>query len=146
MYGYNPYQKNQIQEASQEDILLQLIEGGIVRLKQARDLWNRGEKGRARERRQRAYEIIAYLDGTLDRENGGEIADELEALYAYMLREITTSVRTDDFGCLSDVEDVLATLYEGWKDAVIEYKKEQKAKQMGGYSGQEEHAHVASVG
>ena len=138
MYGYNPYQKNQIQDASQEDILLQLVEGGIVRLKQARDLWDRGEKGRARERRQRAYEIIAYLDGTLDRENGGQIAEELEALYAYMMREVTASVRKDDFERLTDVEEVLATLYNGWKDAVAEYKEGIRST-----AGQEK---VASVG
>lgn len=142
---YNSYQKNQVLEAAPEDILLQLIQGAIVRLKQAQDLFSSGKKGRARERRQRAYAIIAYLDGILDRENQPEISAELEALYAYMLREISESTRHDDFERLKDVGDVLTTLYEGWKDVVAEYKKEQKSQQAEVYSSQEE-PKLAQVG
>ena len=146
MNPYASYQKTQVLEAAPEDILLQLMQGALVRVKQAQELWEQGEKTRARERRLRVYDIIAYLDGTLDRESGEKIGEELEALYAYMLREITESTRLDDFERLSGVEEVLKTLYEGWKDAVAEYKKEQKAQQLGEYSGQVENGYVAQVG
>lgn len=129
MYNpYTSYQQNQVLEAAPEDILLQLVQGALIKVKQAQELVNKGERIRARERRLKVYEIISYLDGTLDRENGGEIAEELEALYAYLLREITASTREDDFDRLKDVEEVLTTLYEGWKDAVIEYKEGKKAE------------------
>lgn len=137
MNPYASYQRTQVLEAAPEDIMLQLVQGAMVRVKQARELWEKGEKIRARERRLRVFDIIAYLDGTLDRENGGQIAEELEALYAYMLREITTSTLKDDFDHLKNVEEVLTTLYQGWKDAVAEYKESKKAE-----VGQEQMANV----
>ncbi len=142
---YNSYQQKQVLEAAPEDILLQLLQGAIVRLKQAQDLFSNEKKGRARERRQRAYAIIAYLDGILDRKNQPEISAELEALYAYMLREISESTRKDDFERLGNVQEVLSTVYEGWKEAVAEYKKEQKTQQAEVYSRQEEQK-LAQVG
>jgi flagellar protein FliS len=124
MYNpYTSYKQNQVENASQEDILLQLVQGALVRIKQARHLWDQDRKREAREKRVRAMDIVVYLDNTLDRENGGEIAEELDALYAYMIREMTAAATKDDFERLAPVQEVLETLYEAWKDAVAEYKK-----------------------
>src|SRR6056297_2865237 len=109
MNPYASYTKNQVANASREDILLQLYHGAIIRLRQARELWEEGEKSRAMERRGQALEIIAYLDETLDMDNGGELAEELDALYAYMIREINTSTRQMDFDRLQTVEESLET-------------------------------------
>ncbi len=139
MNPYASYQQNQILEAPSEDILLQLVQGAMVRAKQARELNDQGRKVQARESRLRCFEIICYLDETLDREDGGEIVEELEALYAFMQREINASTREDDFKRLMNVEEVLSTLYQGWKEAVAEYKENKKAE-----TGQEKK--VAQVG
>lgn len=122
MNPYTSYQQNQILESSVEDILLQLVQGALVRAKQAQYLWNNEEKTRARERCLQCMNIVCYLDETLDRENGGPIVEELEALYAYMIREITRATLQDNMNNLTPVQDVLHTLYQGWKDAVDEYK------------------------
>jgi len=133
MNPYASYQQSQVLEASHEDILLQLVHGALIRTKQARELWAQGDKVKARERRLQVFEIISYLDVTLDRENGGEIVEELEALYAYMTREINKASRYDDMEYLAPVEDVLHTLHQGWKDAVTEYKTSQnQQKTLGG--------------
>jgi flagellar protein FliS len=134
---YASYQQNQIMESAPEDIMLQLVQGAFVRAKQAKELWLEGEKVRARERSLQCMHIVCYLDETLDRENGGEIVDELEALYAYMIRELSRASRENDMSLVAPVQDVLATLYEGWKDAVAEYKESKKAE-----AGQEKVAHV----
>ena len=135
MQPVNPYQQNQVHTAPREDILLQLVWGAYIRAKQARELWAEGEKIKAREKRVKCFEIISYLDVTLNRENGGEIVEELEALYAYMIREISKASRYDDIEYLAPVEDVLHILHDGWKDAVAEYKKAQhQHKPLGGPS------------
>mgnify|MGYP006277987029 CR=1 FL=1 len=134
MYAYNPYQQSQLQNVSQEDILIQLMEGAIIRLKQAQDHSRKGEeaesrdvylkeKSLARSLRNKAYDIISYLNDTLDPKADAELVDSLQSLYGYMLREITSSNRNDDFSQLDPVIDVLSTLFDGWKDAVAEYKK-----------------------
>jgi len=127
MQGYESYRRNQILESDPGDILLQLLEGAKVRLGQARELWNEGQKIIARERRQQALQIIISLDSTLDRENYTEVVENLDALYAYMMREISNSTQQDDFERLVDVEEVLGNLHEGFKDAVAEYKGNQQS-------------------
>lgn len=139
MDPYSFYKKNQVENAPAEDIMLQLVEGALIRIKGARDKWSQGERIRARELRVQAHEIISYLNETLDFENGGDLAFELDALYAYMLREIVESSRHDDCELLQPVQELLETLYEGWKDAVEQYKKERAGA---GQAGMEK----ASVG
>ena len=123
MNPYNFYKQNQVQSAPREDIMLQLVQGALIRIKGARDKWSEGERIRARELRVQAQDIINYLNETLDFENGEDLAFELDALYNYMTREILESTRADDFERLQPVVEILETLYEGFKDAVEEYKK-----------------------
>lgn len=132
MQAYNRYRRNQILESEPEDILLQLLEGAKVRLGQARELWDEGQRIIARERRQQALQIIISLDSTLDRESYSEVVENLDALYGYMIREISNSTQQDDFERLADVEEVLGNLHQGFKDAVAEYKLSQK--QAGPYA------------
>lgn len=120
---YSFYKQNQIANATQEELMLQLLQGALIRVKGAREMWHKGEKVRAMEMRSRAQDIICYLDETLDFENGGDMAYELDALYAFMNREILRSARERDFEILANVEDVLNDLYVGFRDAVEEYKK-----------------------
>ena len=126
MQPYDFYRRKQILEADPEDILLQLLEGAKIRLKQARQLWEEGQKITARERRQHALQIITTLDSTLDRESEAEAVEDLDALYSYMLREITDSTREEDFQRLANVESVLEDIHQGFQDAVSEYKESRK--------------------
>ncbi|ACV67928.1 flagellar export chaperone FliS [Desulfohalobium retbaense] len=135
MQPVNPYQQNQVHTAPREDILLQLFEGAIIRLKQAQDYKIKNQIGKAREQRIKAFDIISYLDATLDANADQELVDSLHSLYDFMLREITQASLNDDFERLDNVVDVLSTLFEGWKDAVAEYKKSQhQHKPLGGPS------------
>ena len=135
---YSLYTLNQIASASREDIMLQLMEGALSRVRYARTLWSEGQKGEARKRRIQALDIINYLDETLDRDSGGEIVDQMEALYAYMQRVLNNIAITEDFGQLESVESIMETLYAGWKDAVTEYKKNKSL------SGQADRDHRAA--
>jgi flagellar protein FliS len=119
MNAYTAFKRNDFESASPETIMLKLFEGAIIRLKQARQEFSDGEVLLARELRSQALAIIVELDNTLDRENGEPgLVDELDGLYAYMIREINTSTIKDDFDRLASVIDCLQTLYEGFEDAV----------------------------
>ncbi len=123
--SYRAYEKTSVESISREDLLLKLYEGAILRIKEARNLYEKGEKTRARELRSQAMSIIAELDNTLDRENGEKsIVEDLEALYGFMLRRINDSVMSDDFSLLEDVEEILTKLYEGFKEAANQIKRQ----------------------
>ena len=118
------YQKSSIESASREDILLKLYEGGIRFLQQAQKLWKQGEKARARDYRSRAMAIITELHATLDREKGDkELVQQLEELYAFMIKEMARIGVEDDFDGLKDIEEIMQKLYEGFKEAAKEFKK-----------------------
>ena len=121
------YQKSSIESASREDILLKLYEGGIRFLQQAQTLWKQGEKARARDCRSRAMAIITELHATLDRENGDkELVQQLEELYAFMIKEMARIGVEDDFDGLKNIEEIMQKLYDGFKEAAKEFKKLKK--------------------
>jgi len=121
MNAYTAFKRNEFESATPEAIMLKLLEGAILRLKQARLEYSDGEVLLARELRSQALGIIVELDNTLDRENGeSQIVEQLDGLYAYMIREINTSTAKDDFDRLVSVIECLHTLYEGFEDAVAQ--------------------------
>lgn len=123
MGPYSAYKRNELESASPEGIMLKLFEGAVVRLKQAQMEYAEGNVLQARELRSRALAIISELDNTLDRENADQrLVDELDALYAYMIRELTKSTMNDDFQALTPVIETLNTLYQAFEEAVRQSK------------------------
>ncbi|MCF8038384.1 MAG: flagellar export chaperone FliS [Desulfohalobiaceae bacterium] len=114
----NHYQQNQVQTASREQILLMLYEGAIRFTKQARMAMEEGDRIRKLEKVSRTVAILTELSNTLDFETGGEIAENLDGLYAFMTRELTRSNIENDPEPLQTVIDLLSDLHEGWVQAV----------------------------
>ncbi len=118
------YERDSIQSASREEVLLKLFEGGIRFLKMARKCWHEGDKRSARDFRSKAMAIITELHATLDREKGDkEIVKQLESLYAFMISEMIKIGMNDDFDKLKDIEEIMEKLYTGFREAAKELKK-----------------------
>ena len=64
----------------------------------------------------RAREIINHLFMTLDLEKGGEIASNLEALYAYMLQRLLDVDVNNDARAAEDVIELLEPLRASWSE------------------------------
>ncbi len=112
------YQKGDIETTSREQLLLKFLKGGIFFLKQARELAHKGEKSKAREFRSRAMAIIIELDNTLDREKGDrEIVEQLDSLYAFMIKEMNRMAIEDDFEGLKDIQEIMEKLLQGFEEA-----------------------------
>ena len=65
----------------------------------------------------RAMTLITELAGSLDRERGGAISENLAGLYDYMQRRLLEANMRKNAEPLSEVESLLATLLEGWEQA-----------------------------
>ena len=126
MNGYkNQYQRNQILTASPEQILIMLYDGAIQFCRQAAALDNENNQALKLEKISKAFAIISEFSDSLDHHIGGEIAADLDALYQFMLRELTTYRRTEEPGHLRTVTDMLIDLRQTWAEAIEICRKEQ---------------------
>ena len=64
-----------------------------------------------------AVDIIAELQAVLDRDRGGKIAEKLDALYGYMLEQLTLANYDNNPAVIDEVVGLLEQLREGWRAA-----------------------------
>lgn len=121
----NQYQQTQVTTASPERILIMLYDGAIRFAGQARDAIEAGDGLYKREMISKVIAIVSYLADTLDHEAGWDGSEELDALYAFMVRELTRANLKNDLEALGSVEGLLQELRATWADA-IEIIREQK--------------------
>lgn len=124
--AYQKYKQTSIQSASREKLLLMLYEGAIKFVKQAIIAVEQkkiADKGIAIGR---AYDIVLELNNTLDHKVGGEISARLEQLYMFITEQLTQANIKNDVVHLQNALKVLETLYEGWKQAIEQLKKNEE--------------------
>jgi len=120
------YQNNQVETASPEQILIMLYDGAIrfcrqaIRAMEDRDYAVQGEKiGRT-------MAIISEFSQSLDHDIGGRIAENLDALYGFMIRELGRANLEKDRKALENVADLLSDLRETWVKAAGIYNSEKQ--------------------
>jgi flagellar protein FliS len=96
-----------------------LLEGAASKISVAKGFMERGEIRAKGEQIGCAISILEGLKASLDHEKGGEIANNLEDLYAYMERRLIEANRTNDMSLLDEVSDLLKEIKEAW-DAIAE--------------------------
>jgi len=118
MNAYSQYQQNQIISASPEQILLMLYDGAIRFTRQAMygleeenfTLFHHGIS--------KSMAIITEFSNSLDHNIGGEIAENLDALYNFMVRELTLANLHKDMEKLKVVDRLLVDLRTTWGEAI----------------------------
>lgn len=124
---YNKYKKTAIESASKEKLLLLMYEGAIRFVRKAMvaiDENNIADRGLYIGK---AFDVIMELNNTLDHEVGGEIAQNLEGLYMFMTDRLTQANIHSNKKDLEEVLKLLTTLYEGWKQAIEQIKKNEQS-------------------
>lgn len=126
----NPYQnyfQNQVQTASPEQLLIMFYDGALRFLRQARQARENGDRIEKLEKTSRVVAILTELSNTLDFEQGGEIAENLDGLYWYMIRELTQANTRDDAEPMNIAENILEDLRDGWIQAIEKNRPEMEA-------------------
>jgi flagellar secretion chaperone FliS len=67
----------------------------------------------------KAIRLIDQLNGTLDMERGQKIAQNLRALYVYMLARLTQANATNDSKIVEEVSSLVQKIKTGW-DQIVE--------------------------
>lgn len=122
------YQTNQINTASPERILLMLYDGAIRFTRQAIEGVENNDASLRRYGVSKAIAIITEFSNSLDHNIGGQIAEDLDALYDFMIREMTAANLKNESDKLRAVEKLLVDLRQTWGEAVDISKKEAAGK------------------
>lgn len=130
--------KTRLASADPHEIIRLMMEGALEGMKIARIMIeNRDFEGKSKAL-SKASSIIDALRVSLDHSAGGEITDNLEALYAYMVRRLTEASVQNDISMVDEVINLLTTIKTAW-DAIPESAKAEayatREAQLGMVSG-----------
>ena len=122
------YSEVHLASSSPEETVLMLYDGAIRFLKEA--VGEIAEKNIVAKVKLlgKVEKIIEYLQSCLDRENGGEIAENLHRLYDYMLIRLTEANFYNEAAKLEEVEKLLGTVREGWVSICYAARKDQETE------------------
>lgn len=68
----------------------------------------------------KAIQLIGQLNGTLDMERGGQIAEKLRDMYEYMLVRLTLANAHNDARIVAEVSDLVREIKTGWDGIVTD--------------------------
>lgn len=108
------YRRQQVETASQGQLIVMLYDAGLRNCRVAQDHLSRGERDQAARHLLRAQDIIAELMASLNLEAGGEIGVRLLRLYEYMYRRLVEANVRKDPTPAKEVEGLLAGLRDAW--------------------------------
>ena len=123
MSGAEQYQKNAHNVASNEQLVLLIFEKAITLMWEARAKLSDGQKVETVDTLHMVRRLFMELQASLD-EEGGDVSGNLNQLYIYILREISTAGFKGDIQALENAIAVAEQLYEGFFEAFSVSSKE----------------------
>lgn len=125
----NNYLKSQIETASKEQILLMLYDGAIRFSKKASQAIEADDTVNKGKYLGKTIAIITEFSNSLNHQVGGDISKNLDALYAYMIRELSRANIKNETAPIDSVGNMLSELRETWAAAITKNNKKQTEKQ-----------------
>jgi flagellar protein FliS len=118
MLAMKQYQNVSVQsevfEASPHRLIQMLMEGCLERIAQARGAIGRNLQAEKGELIGKAISIIGGLREPLDHQVGGELSQNLDSLYDYMISRLLEANRANDVALLDEVSGLLREVKSGW--------------------------------
>lgn len=108
--------------ASPHRLVQMLMEGALEQIAVAKEGMAHNEITVKSRGISRAINIIGGLQGALNKEAGGEIAENLNNLYEYMVRRLLAANTQNDGSILDEVTSLMLQIKMGWDAMPDEYK------------------------
>ena len=119
--GYNGYKSTIVNTTcSKEKILLLLYEKALFCLKMVRRGMEEKSPRIKGENLSKVLAILTEFDCALDRENGGDLTENLAGIYSYSVERLTHANIRNDPEAIREVEKLLGQLYDGFKEAALQ--------------------------
>lgn len=122
--------KAAVEDASPHRLIQMLMEGALEKIAAAKGFMERGSIQEKGAHISWAVSIIDGLRVSLDKSVGGEIAENLEELYLYMMRRLTDANLKNEPAYLDEVASLLGQIKSAW-DAIapVAARMEEEKKQ-----------------
>ena len=111
---YQAADNSAIAYADPHELILRLLNGAVERISQARGAISRGDTAAKAESISKAVMIVGGLEGCVNHQAGGELAENLSALYQYMSIRLAEANIHDDIAKLNEVTDLLLEIRSAW--------------------------------
>jgi len=108
--------------ASPHRLVKMLMEGALERISLAKASMARNEIAMKGQNIGKAIDIVGGLQGSLNMEAGGEIAENLSNLYDYMAGRLLVANSQNDESILDEVSSLMIELKMGWDAMPDAYK------------------------
>ena len=108
------YQRSSVLTASNGQLVVMLYDGAHLYLKQAEAAMAARDVGECHTKLRRAELIIQHLRTTLDHEQGGEVAGDLERIYVFCSRHLNEARIKRDPKRIAEVDTLLLELRDAW--------------------------------
>lgn len=112
------YRETEVLSSSPERLIPLMYEKLLVSLKRGALCIERGDIEGKYESLGRAQDIVHELLGSLDYEQGGDIARRLASLYVFWAKEVSEASRRLQPARISKVAEMVSDLHESWVEAV----------------------------
>lgn len=111
-----------IMDASPHRLVQMLMEGALERIAQAKgNMLNKDIPAKG-ENIGKAIGIIGGLQSSLNKEAGGELAENLNNLYDYMVRRLLDANVRNEVRILDEVAGLMTEIKSGWDNIPDSYK------------------------
>ncbi|MCW2474365.1 MULTISPECIES: flagellar export chaperone FliS [unclassified Symbiopectobacterium] len=108
--------ESSVMSASPHQLITLLFDGAHSALARAKILMNQGDIAGKGNALSKAIDIINNgLKAGLDMEKGGELAENLSALYDYMTQRLTIANLHNDVQVIDEVNTLLANIADAWR-------------------------------
>lgn len=114
--------KATVATASPHKLIQMLFEGALDALAQSKGAIERKDIELRTQRLNKANSIVLGLRDALDLEQGGEVAENLDALYDYIIRGIMQANRDNSAEKVQEMMNLLVEVKMGWDQMPEEYK------------------------
>lgn len=109
--------QSMVDGASPHHLIKMLFDGLMVSVNGARGAIERGDVGEKIRHIGKAVRILQEgLLSALDRERGGEVANNLAVLYEYCVGRLTLANARNDIQLVEEVAGLMKTVAQGWSD------------------------------
>ena len=122
------YKKTQIETATPENLILMLYDGALRFMGQAEEGFKEKSIEKISNNLLRVQAIFTELMTSLNKEQGGEIATNLERLYLFFLRQLSESNIKKDPTPMLQIKPLIQDLRNTWEQAMQVNQKTQQVK------------------
>lgn len=108
------YKQTEVQSRTPLELVVMLYDGGLKFLHQTREAIERNDIRARRDASARALAIVSELQNTLNMEQGGDVARQLDELYSYVNGRILQAAMDNAAAPIDDAARVLSMLRDSW--------------------------------